>query len=137
MTEERPWDKPKADAKPKTPLTNSQIVSWTVLVIVILAGVGWCSVATKSNMDQADQDGSAYGAKSACRDFVKARLKSPGSANFSSETPTMDVSGSWTVTGIVDSENSFGASVRNGYRCSTSTTGDDNWTVDSVQLDGN
>lgn len=72
------------------------------------------------------KQGDEYGARSVCQDFVKDSLKSPASAKFSEETATLS-KGEWTVTGSVDSENSFGASIRNVYVCTVKHTGNDNY----------
>lgn len=61
-------------------------------------------------------EGSAPGARDACEQFVDKRLKSPGSADYNL-VATQDGT-LWTVTGTVDSENSFGASLRSTVRCS-------------------
>lgn len=70
--------------------------------------------------------------KVACRDWVKDRLKSPGSADFSGEAVSQDGK-TYVVTGAVDSDNSFGAAIRNHYRCEA--THDDGRSV-LVSLDG-
>lgn len=57
-----------------------------------------------------------YEAEAICQQFVKERLKSPGTADFGDETTT-EAGGEWTVTGSVDSENLFGGTVRNRYTC--------------------
>lgn len=80
-------------------------------------------------------DSNAYPAQAQlqCRTFVKEALKSPSSAHFSDE----QVTGSgqvWTVTGGVDSDNSFGASIRNSYSCTVQVdpNDSDNWTLESL-----
>ncbi|MFE0142190.1 hypothetical protein [[Kitasatospora] papulosa] len=78
-----------------------------------------------------------------CEDFVKQRLKSPGTAEFpgvtdgdyAKTTVLSDVKPwKYKVTGVVDSQNSFGATVRSNYTCTTSTKDDDTWTLDDIQL---
>lgn len=56
-----------------------------------------------------------------CREAVENRLKSPSSAEFSDVQAKQDDSAGtrWTVTGKVDSENSFGASIRNTFTCTS------------------
>lgn len=56
-----------------------------------------------------------------CREAVENRLKSPSSAEFSDVQARQDDSAGtrWTVTGKVDSENSFGASIRNTFTCTS------------------
>ena len=58
-----------------------------------------------------------------CEEWVKAKLKAPSTADFSGQV----VSGgpvSWTATGAVDSENSFGATVRSSWSCEIKLIGD-------------
>lgn len=78
-----------------------------------------------------------------CEGFVKKRLKSPGSAEFSgvSDTKIKTISNKkpwrYLVTGYVDSQNSFGAKVRNNYTCDISTKDDDTWTLGRMDMTGN
>lgn len=78
-----------------------------------------------------------------CERFVKQRLKSPGSAEFSgaSETTVTTISGKapwkYQVSGHVDSQNSFGAKLRNTYGCTASTTDGETWTLDNLDLSKN
>lgn len=51
----------------------------------------------------------------ACQEAVKRYLKSPGSAKFGGESVT--ARDPYVVTGWVDSQNGFGALVRNRYYC--------------------
>ena len=90
---------------------------------------GGCSIEEKP---------SEYGAQVACEDFVKDRLKSPGTADFS-DTEREGSGRTWTVRGSVDSQNSFGAVVRNTYTCkvhATDTKGE-TWKLDDLQTSGN
>lgn len=75
-------------------------------------------------------DSDEYGAKVACRDFVKARLKAPATADFSGETVTGSGT-SYTVRGAVDSENSFGAKLRSTYVCVVEDAGSE-WRLTSL-----
>jgi hypothetical protein len=95
------------------------------LIILILAISALTGGGDPSNSYPAE-------ARLHCRDFVKQALKSPSSADFGDESA--DGSGTtWTVIGHVDSDNSFGASIRNNYRCTVEVSGD-SWTL--VSLDG-
>jgi hypothetical protein len=59
-------------------------------------------------------------AQSVCEDHVLGRLKSPSSAEFgSTEVTTM---APYTVTGVVDAQNSFGATLRSSYTCTVSVS---------------
>jgi hypothetical protein len=71
-----------------------------------------------------DDSDDAYSAKYICHQFVKDDLKSPRSAHFSNETATEDkATKEWTVSGDVDADNSFGASIRNTYTCDATYEG--------------
>lgn len=59
-----------------------------------------------------------------CRDAVEKLLKSPGSAEYSDEVYDGDPNESMKVTGKVDSQNSFGALVRNEWTCTVTSVGD-------------
>ena len=73
-----------------------------------------------------------YGAMVACEGFVKDRLKSPASADFSEEQAVTADAG-WIVTGNVDAQNSFGAKLRSTFVCQVHPTGD-SWTLDSISI---
>jgi len=65
-------------------------------------------------------------ARMQCEKWVKAKLKAPSTADFSGQV----VSGgpvSWTASGDVDSENSFGGTVRSSWTCEIRIDGD-RWT---------
>ncbi|PPS89415.1 hypothetical protein [Streptomyces sp. MH60] len=85
---------------------------------------------------------SSQGAAVMCEEFIKKGdyLKSPGSAKFSgvSDTTikTLRAKKPWKyrVSGWVDSQNSFGALVRNKYVCEISTKDADTWHLDVLDL---
>lgn len=74
-------------------------------------------------------------AKEACREGVQDQLKSPSSARFSDEEAEETGEGRYLVTGSVDSENGFGAMIRNDYACKVSETAG-SWRAYSVTFDG-
>ena len=86
------------------------IAALLVLVIGALAVIGGASGGSGDGGDQG-----AY-VKLACHDWVKDRLKSPSSAKFSGDT-IKRTGNTYVVTGAVDSQNSFGAMIRNRYQC--------------------
>jgi len=64
------------------------------------------------------------GAKIACKDYVKARLKAPGTAKFGDAlVMPWKGDGCYQVSGYVDSQNSFGALLRTKYRCYVCSSG--------------
>jgi hypothetical protein len=78
-----------------------------------------------------------------CEDFVKQRLKSPGTAEFPgvtdadyAKTNVLSDTKPWKykVTGVVDSQNGLGATVRSDYVCAVSTKDNDTWTLDDMKL---
>ncbi len=74
--------------------------------------------------DGGDSDPAAQrqGAMIACEDMLRDQLKAPDSADFTGTTATG--SGPWTVTGQVDAQNSFGASLRSAWSCEVRLDGD-------------
>lgn len=85
--------------------------------------------------EPAPDDGTSYGARDACEQFVTKRLKSPGSAEFSGQTEN-NAGRIWTATGSVDSQNSFGGLVRNDYTCVARYLGGDDESYRLVSVDG-
>lgn len=88
-------------------------------VIAVLIGV---LLGCQALGDDGADEGSAPGARDACQQFADKRLKSPGSADYDL-TATNDGT-TWTVTGTVDSQNSFGASLRSEVECVMRYSGD-------------
>lgn len=86
-----------------------------VLILVLLV------IGHFSGGDQ-EGDSGAY-VKVSCREWVKEKLKAPASADFSSETTSYS-SGRYTVTGLVDAQNSFGAQVRSSFTCVATHSGE-------------
>lgn len=76
---------------------------------------------------------SEQGAAVMCEEFVKEKLKSPGTAKFSGVTETkiktLHDKKPWKykVDAWVDSQNDFGGVVRNPYLCTVSTSDNDEW----------
>lgn len=71
-------------------------------------------------------------AERVCKNHVLDRLKSPSTAEFGE----VDVSTSgppYTVRGVVDAQNSFGATLRNSFSC-TVTRGSSGWELVSFNL---
>ena len=62
-------------------------------------------------------DDNSTNARAMIWDFVKQRLKNPSSAKFGRFTPKKSQSGSWISKSYVDSQNSFGATIRTNFNC--------------------
>lgn len=104
------------DAKASRPV-------WAIGAVVV-AFVLWYSVALS---DGGNDSGSGGFARLACEQKVKAQLASPSSARFSGVSATEGTAGRWTVTGNVDAENSFGASLRSSFTCDLRHTSGENY----------
>lgn len=83
-----------------------------------------------------EDDGSisTWEAEQHCEDFAEKRLKAPGSAEFdltATGGPTY-----YTVTGTVDSENSFGAMLRSDLTCELRVEGEQVYLESLTGLDG-
>lgn len=103
-----------------------KIVLGVVLAVVVLAGcnTGGGGIAPGSQGET--------GAYNACKKFVKDDLKAPSTASFADHTVSQDAT-TYTVTGGVDAENSFGAKIRNTYTCTVTDTGD-SWHLENVDV---
>jgi hypothetical protein len=98
---------------------NKGIGCLGIVVIVFVIG----TLASMCDGGSTSDAGDEYGAKDACQSWVKDQLKAPSTADFSNVSVTGG-SGSWTVTGDVDAENSFGAKLRTGWTCDVRLEGD-------------
>jgi len=87
--------------------------------VVIAVIVGVISSLTPKKPYDADN---RFEVIAQCEDQVKERLKAPSTAKFDNEEASG--SGTWTVTGTVDSQNSFGAMLRADFRCTVIVDGD-------------
>lgn len=123
----RPWDH-----KPE----ESKGINWTAIAAIALIGFCALGVFFSSDSDSSgngSEDRTGY-ARVACEDYVKDHLMSPSSADFSGQSES-NVGDEWTASGSVDSENSFGASIRNNYTCTMTDNGDSFTITDLSGLD--
>ena len=70
------------------------------------------------------------------QDTVNQQLKSPSSAKYCSmkEANISRSGNTWTVSGWVDADNSFGASIRNKFTVTITFSSKDKYTVDSCSI---
>lgn len=109
----------------------------TLSAAAVLLTLTACDASDSRPLDQ--------GAAVMCEEFIKkdGRLKAPGSAEFSgvSDTKIKVISDKkpwrYLVTGYVDSQNSFGAMLRNNYSCDISTKDNSNWTLGRLDFTEN
>ena len=83
-----------------------------------------------------------YLAYDACTSFVKDALKSPATAEFPDfqdggvTVIGAEKDGPFIVVSTVDSENGFGALVRNDFTCTVTRVAPGDWRLDDLQLGG-
>lgn len=72
----------------------------------------------------------------AARDIVEAKLKSPSTAKFCSVTnASIERDGNtWTITGYVDAQNSFGSTLRNNFTVKITFTNSTKYTIDQCSI---
>lgn len=120
---------PAPAAPPSRPSLWPKIMLTAVAVLVVAAIGGLVLVLVKP-VGSSGPDLSAQQI-AACRERVKLQLKAPATAKFSEESVSREPTGPFfTVVGLVDAENGFGALLRQRYRC----TADDRGTARSVAL---
>jgi hypothetical protein len=74
-------------------------------------------------------------ATSQAQDAIKARLRSPSSASFLSDTTAISHQGcTWTVSGQVDAQNAFGALLRSSYQVRLRRLSKQTWVATSARL---
>lgn len=97
------------------------------IVVAIFAGCTSIGTMMSDDSPQEKAGPTQYDAKYFCEQFVEDKLKAPSTAKFRNEIA--GGSGSrWTVSGVVESQNSFGGMVQNAYHCSlTYAATDDSW----------
>lgn len=72
-------------------------------------------------------------AQRACQEtFIPDRLKAPSTAEFTNVSVTTSLE-TYTVTGSVDAQNSFGAPIRSTFICIMHSSGDQ-WVLDSAAV---
>lgn len=100
-----------SDAAERRQRTERWAVAAVIGLIVVLTLIGCVASSFNSDNDpHHDLESIAQ-----CEARVSKLLKAPATANFDSSTTTDGTE--WTVTGTIDSENGFGASVRSDYQC--------------------
>jgi hypothetical protein len=74
-----------------------------------------------------------FSVDAACKHFVKAQLKAPSTAKFPSvDSATIGgTNGQYVEASYVDSDNSFGASLRSSFVCTVHKTSS-GWVLDSL-----
>lgn len=102
--------------------------SWPTVIgisipVLLFAGCqGLISAGDSSTEEPGEYDAIYY-----CKEFVRDKLKAPSTAKFTGESAYGGGS-SWTSSGVVESQNSFGGMVQSRYTCKlTYTSSDESW----------
>jgi hypothetical protein len=97
---------------------------------LVLAAIG---IATYNPHHKATPAEQKADAQRACQEkFIPDRLKAPSTAKFSNVTVTNSLE-TYTVSGSVDAENSFGAPIRSTFICIMHSSGDQ-WVLDNAAV---
>ncbi len=126
----------------KKQVTRTQVLGVVLLVVTM----GWISSRTGGESETVVKiDGEPTGSQAhiISQNFVKEVLKAPSTAKFSSYdySHIKNDEDTHTVASHVDSDNSFGASVRSNWTVTATYNGGDwalqrNWTLERLILDG-
>ena len=106
-------------------------VSFGLLLLVILI------ISLPSSDDTPKPEHSAVSAWTVCQQFLEGRLKSPASAKYPSGYSNYTThlgAGQYRVTAYVDSQNSFGAMIRNDFICTVQHTEGDSYSLVSLDF---
>ncbi len=103
--------------------TKGCLVSVVIAFILIVLAFGCMAFSGNSSDSETSQ---RIAAITAAKMAVENQLKSPSTADFcsQSEMTISNVGSSWTVSGYVDAENSFGATVREYWTVTMTLSGD-------------
>lgn len=113
---------------------KTSIWTWVVVALFFLYVVG------SSNDGQNPNKSSETDQVTVCfmaRQYIEKSLKAPGSAKFQDcfEVNIQDLGGDkFKVSGYVDSQNAFGAMLRNYYVVQMKYTGDKKWQLLDVRI---
>jgi hypothetical protein len=92
-----------------------------VVVTVSIALIVWVSVNSAGGSKSGYAPNNPAEATAQCEARIERLLKAPDTAKFDSSATG---SGTWTVSGTVDSENGFGAMLRSEYQCTVVVQGE-------------
>ena len=114
-----PENQPAPTAPGAKPINPANF--WFAVAVLAFCVVAGIVGALKDDSLSGSNNGND--AERVCYDFVRDRLRSPSSAVFSNVN-TSGSGSTFTVSGAVDSQNGFGAMIRNSFTCSVRLDGD-------------
>jgi len=89
------------------------------LLLVVVGAVFACSAIGAGGGAVSDTE-----VRNQCREWARDQLQAPSTGDFTGEAVTSGGENRWTVTGAIDAENGFGATVRATYTCEIRLDGD-------------
>jgi hypothetical protein len=113
---------------------------WIVPRLIPVAAVVFGVSCSTDPDTEPTADDLKYGAFDVCTQFVKDRLKSPGTAEFPNEfeddgeVVTTNVGDVYTVQSHVDSQNTFGGVVQTAFTCEVRHVDGTQWKLVDLQL---
>jgi hypothetical protein len=119
------------------PLLVKRKPRWGLRAFFIVVGLFILLSVLGKVTDRPSLHGDKFNADVMCESFVKDRLRAPATAKFSPfEETTISELGDdrWRVAGYVDSQNGFGALIRDRYSCTVRYEGENKWRGESVTV---
>lgn len=93
----------------------------TLIAAGLAIAIGLAAWGSTRSADETNDN--APSAVYACEENVKQKLRSPATAKFNSQARDAG-DRVWKVVGTVDSDNSFGATIRSDFACTAEIKGD-------------
>lgn len=107
--------------------------NWFMVVFIVLALIGLYKCASCNPSTEVTE----LDAEMAAERYVKQLLKSPSTAEFPSTTAVELSDKNFHVDGSVDSQNGFGAMIRNSFECDVVETGGGNLKIENFEMTSN
>jgi hypothetical protein len=128
--------------KSHTLLYTLLIAVFLLIILCVVGGlIGGPVLNNNNEKSTLTSEALAYEAKDSCEQFIENRILTPSTAKFSGET-TYTIQGqtdTFRLTGDVDAQNGFGATIRNYFSCDvqragTESNGNDRWHLLTLDL---
>lgn len=124
---------------PSPPVRRPRLPKREIIILVVLGGSGisvllcWLTI---SSHEPRPYYGNSWSAADLAEEFVKDRLKAPGTARFAEpfRVKLYDTH-QWSVIGQVTAQNPFGVPLRHTYLVILSTTDGSHWKCETVLFD--
>lgn len=108
---------------------SASAIGWIMIAVLVGGVIAVTVVWSLLNPREEDEwHPTEFHAVSACEDQVDERLKAPATATYDLDA-RVTAADTFTVTGTVDSQNSFGAQVRTSVECTVRFEDDISYTT--------